>query len=271
LPLPSPGLETLRTLNLADTLAKVRDYFNVAAGSFPDAATISAVNSVLSSQLPARSVHLFAPIDESTTPTRRTELLHALRQISVDLSQNIVPSGVAEPPTLAQLRGFQTALITWLDTNRLQGLRAFLTAAANQITNSNAMRYYIVQIGVPVVIYQYEAETVSGGSMSLVHSGVIVLNSQERDIYRNFNAAQWTGDLPASAPFRTANPNTDTNRAVAVLVPSHNDGRLQFAFAPMVYVPSQDVDPNDPLGLNGLSSSTTSFTYMDHIKSWSQP
>jgi hypothetical protein len=197
--IPSPGLAELNGLDLAAVIGKLKDYFNVPNSAVPSASDLSGIASV-TSHLATWSPHLLNAAQDSATPAQRTTLFENLKQINTALGQSHVPGtspNAPNPPTAAQLRGYQTAVVTFLETSRLTPIKTFMTAAADSLETGDGLYYYLLFAGLPVFVH---------GTPTLNDIGLVVLNAHRSEALQSWYKCLWKDALPsATGDYRTAN------------------------------------------------------------------
>lgn len=209
--IPTPGLAELNSLTFAQVIGKLKDYFNVANASVPNASTLTNLAPV-TDNLPTWSPMLLTPAADSATPPQRTTLFQNLQQINTALGQSFVPAtspNAPDPPTSAQLRGYQTELVNFLETNRLTPIKNFMTAAADSLATGDGLFYYLVFAGLPVFVH---------GIPELSKNGLVVLNAHRAIALQSWYKCLWKDPLPATGPYISASIDTLNHRQVTGLV-----------------------------------------------------
>jgi hypothetical protein len=209
--IPTPGISALATLNFDQMIGKLKDYFAVPNASVPSASVLTGLRPV-TSKLPAWASHLLTPPASNATQSVRKNLFSNLQQINTELGQALVPAtspNAPEPPDLAQLKAYQTALVDFLDTSKLTAIKTFMTAAADSLTTGDGLYFYMIFTGVPVFIH---------GTPALGKNGLIVLDSHKVKALQSWYQCLWKDPLPATGPYKTATIDKLNNRQVTALV-----------------------------------------------------
>ena len=207
----TPGLAQLTGLDLAGMIAKLKDYFNVPNAQVPSASVLSGLASV-TSNLPTWLPRLVPPAADAMSSADRATLFTNLNQIDTALGQTLVPDtspNGANPPTAAQLRGYQTALLNHLETNRLAPIKTFMTAAGDSLETGDGLHYYILFAGLPVFVH---------GTPELNKNGLVVLDAHRDPALQSWYKCLWKDPLPATGPYTTATIGNQDHRQVAGLV-----------------------------------------------------
>jgi hypothetical protein len=166
----------------------------------------------VTNNLPVWGPQLLTAAQDSATPAARTTLFEQLKTINIALAQTLVPAtspNAPDPPTGAQLRGFQTALVTFLENTRLTAIKTFMTAAADSLGTGDGLLYYLVFSGLPIFVH---------GIPQLARNGLVVLNVHRAAALQQWYTCLWQQALPAAGPYLSANIDTLDHRQVAALV-----------------------------------------------------
>lgn len=208
--IPTPGLADLNGLDFAQVIGKLKDYFNVPNAAVPNASTLTSLVPV-TSNLAAWSVYLLTPAPDSATSVQRTTIFQNLQQINTALSQSLVPTSspnAPDPPTSAQIRGYQTALVGFLE-NTLTPIKNFMTAAADSLETGDGLHFYLLFAGLPVFVH---------GIPELNKNGLVVLHGHRAVALQSWYKCLWKDPLPATGPYTSATIETIDHRQVVGLV-----------------------------------------------------
>ncbi len=208
-----PGLANFTTLTFRDTIARIVDLFRVAPASVPSAAALTTLDTFLTAKLNGWAPHLLAVANTTTPAAQLTALFNQLRTINNDLGQSVVPA--APPATLTGeiITGYQTALVTFLEANQLAPARQFMDAVKARIEDAAdpGLRYYMLQIGLPVFIFGTTEMEDANHAVTVTHNRLVVLGGANADAeYRLWPPLLWAEPLPAGNRFGSMHV-TDTD------------------------------------------------------------
>lgn len=207
----TPGLAELNGLSFSQVIGKLKDYFNVPNAAVPNASTLTSLAPV-TNNLSAWSAALLTPASDSATSTQRGTLFQNLQQINTALSQSFVPAtspNAPDPPTGAQLRGYQTALAGFLENTRLAPIKNFMTAAADSLETGDGLYFYLLFAGLPVFVH---------GTPELNKNGLVVLHGHRTVALQSWYKCLWKDPLPTTGPYTSATIENINHRQVAGLV-----------------------------------------------------
>lgn len=209
--IPGPGLTALNGLDFAQAIGKLKDYFNVPNAQVPTTAVLTGLATVTNSLATWRP-QLLTPAPDSMPGGQRTTLFGQLQRINTTLSQSLVPAtspSAPNPPTAAQLRGYQTALVGHLENTRLTPIKTFMTAAADSLERGDGLYFYLLFAGLPVFVH---------GTPQLSKNGLVVLHAHRAAALQSWYKCLWKDPLPATGPYRSATIDTRNHRQVTALV-----------------------------------------------------
>lgn len=223
--IPAPGLVELNGLSFSQVIGKLKDYFNVPNASVPNAATLTGLAPV-TNNLAAWSPHLLTPAVDTATPAQRATLFQNLQQINTDLAQSLVPAtspNAPDPPTGAQLRSYQSALVGFLENTRLTPIKTLMTAAADSLETGDGLYFYLLFAGLPVFVH---------GIPELNKNGLVVLHSHRVAALQAWYRCLWKDPLPTTGPYLTATIETLNDRQVTGLVGADRTSYLSICPIP---------------------------------------
>ena len=209
--IPTPGLAELNSLNFGEVINKLKDYFNVPNAQVPNASILSGLAPVISN-LPIWSPQLLTSPVDSASPAQRTTLFQNLQQINTALEQSLVPAAspnAPNPPTVQQLRDYQTALVNFLENTRLAPIKSFMTAGADSLETGDGLYFYLLFAGLPVFVH---------GIPELSKNGLVVLHRHRSAALQSWYKCLWKDPLPTTGPFTTAQIENLNHRQVPALV-----------------------------------------------------
>lgn len=233
LPLKTPGLTAFNTMNFINAINAVRDFFNVPAGATPSGSTLTTINDFVTNTLTGYKANLLATVDGTTSASTLTNLYTALKQINQDLGQSLVPPTPPNPLKPADIISYQTALINFIDTNKLAAIRTFMTAAKQRIDDANdpGLFYYALQTGIPVFIFS-DHETVNDHMVAVNNNRLVVHDLFADDAYRQWPPLLWAEPLPSSNTISTLHPNNADARRFAMMVELPTGGNSHVGACP---------------------------------------
>ncbi|MFC5412208.1 hypothetical protein ACFPMF_22980 [Larkinella bovis] len=207
----TPGLTALNSQNFNQVIGSLKDFFAVPTAAVPKASVLTALQPI-TSNLPTWGPKLLTLVAAGASATQRTTLFQQLQQINDALSQSFVPTTsphAPDPPTVAELQGYQTALLTFLEDTKLTPIKTFLTAAATSLETGDGLHYYMLFAGLPVFVH---------GTPELTKNGLVVLDRHKGPALQAWYQCLWKDALPASGPYKTATIGTKAHRQVTGLV-----------------------------------------------------
>jgi hypothetical protein len=200
----TPGLSNFNTLSFRDTLTRIVDLFRVTS-SVPAGAALNTLETFVNGQLATWAPHLLA-VANTTTPAPQLQTLYTqLKTINDALGQSIVPA-TPSPLRATDISGYQTALVAFLDANQLAPARQFMNAVKARIDDAAdpGLRYYILQIGLPVFIFAKREEERAGHIINVQRNRLVVLRGPNEDeAYRQWPPLLWVEALPPGNRFGT--------------------------------------------------------------------
>jgi|GEM_PF-3565805 len=207
----TPGLSALNGKNFGQVVGSLKDFFAVPTNSVITTAVITSLQSV-TSNLPTWAPQLLVPVAAGASPAQRNTIFQNLQQINTALAQSAVPStspNAPDPPTAAQLQGYQAALLNFLENTKLTAVKTFMTAAATSLETGDGIHFYMLFAGLPVYVH---------GIPELTKNGLFVLDAHRIPAFQEWYKCLWKGALPANGPYKTAVIGILGNRQVAALV-----------------------------------------------------
>jgi hypothetical protein len=232
LPLKAPGLTELAALSFKAVIPRIRELFDVPAGSTPSGGALNALDAFVTTKLAAWVPHLRAPADKAT-PQQRKDLHQALRKVDGDLGQALVPA-TAPSPTAAEIARYQTDLVDFLERYQLAPVRRFLTAIKGRLddTADPGLHYYMLQIGLPVFLFGAQEAVTAGHAVNTANNHIVVLDGRADAAYRQWPPLLWAEALPAGNRFGTLRLADAQSTNFAMMVEAANPGRSQVASCP---------------------------------------
>ncbi|MBK8314114.1 MAG: hypothetical protein IPL01_08855 [Acidobacteria bacterium] len=233
LPVATPGLTAFESLNFRDSVNKIRDFFNVAAGSTPAGAVLTTLHDFVTNSLNGWGPNLLEQVNTSTTGTRLQQLFDALKLINTALSQSIVPATAPSPLQATNISSYQTALIEFIRTNRLSQIQPFMTAVKQRIEDANdpGISYYMLHAGLPVFVFA-NREQVAAHVVTVTRNRLVVHDTYATEAYRQWPQLLWAEPLPAGNTIGTLQPGDADSRRFAMMVEAADGGNTQVATCP---------------------------------------
>ncbi len=233
LPLKTPGLTELAALSFKAVIPRIRELFNVPAASTPAGAALNTLDTFVTTKLTGWTPVLLAAANKSTTAQRLKDLYQALRQINQDLGQTLVPAA-APSPTAADIIGYQSALVEFLESHQLVPVRRFMAAVKQRIddTADPGLHYYMLQIGLPVFLFGTQEALAAGHAVNTATNRIVVLNGRADAAYRQWPPLLWAEPLPAGHRFGTMRLADAHSMNFAMMVEQSNPGSSQVAACP---------------------------------------
>jgi hypothetical protein len=223
--IPAIGLESGRlagidALSFADTVGRVRDIFNVAAASAPNASALNALTPFVTS-LPGVNQKLTAP----APPAAQLNPAHQeLLAISQQLGQSIVPA--APPPGMsnANIQQWKTQLTQFIENTHLAAIKTFLTVCAAKANHANAKYRYFLFLGLPALIYRNVVPN------PFARNAIIALEPLRDEAIRRLLRSYWAEPLPAGSSVDAATFDNVASHQVCILTSDH--AHAQTAMCP---------------------------------------
>jgi len=233
LPVATPAITPFKAMNFSDTVTATANFFNVPAGSRPNASQLSMAASFVTTNLTGWGPTLFFVADGSTPAPKLTDLYNALKAINTTLGQSIVPATPPSPIKPTDISGWQTQLMAFIDANPLAPIKAFLTAVHARIDDPNdpGMYYYALQTGMPVFIFAATEEVV-GHRVNIQNHRLIVWNAVADAAYRLWPPLLWAEPLPAGNTIGTLHAADFDARRFAMMVQDPDGGQVPVAACP---------------------------------------
>ena len=202
----------LAALNFVETITRIKSIFGVATGSQPTTATLTGLQNFVSNTLPGYMQKLTQSVTTATIAT----VFGELRDISQAESASIVPP--TQPPglTVDQVRTFQTQLIEFISTNRLQHINSLLVTARTFVNGGNGKYQLYLRFALPGLVI-FDAD--------FPNNRIFVLDSEKHNGLRIFLREMWEEPLPtpnniAAAQLIASRPQ---DRPITALASDHQD------------------------------------------------
>lgn len=232
LPVATPGLTAFVPMNFIDSINKTRDFFNVPAASMPAAAALTAIDTFISSKLTGYATNLLFPVDGATVQTKLNSLLTALNTINTELGNVVTPVPPA-PANFTAIEQYQKKLVTFIDDNKINAIKPFMTAVKQRIddTNDPGFYYYMLHSGMPVFVLA-NRELVNNHQVNIQNNRLVVLDAFANEAYRKWPQLLWAEPLPAGNNFPTLQPGDFNSRRFPMMVEQPTGGNIAVAACP---------------------------------------
>jgi hypothetical protein len=233
LPVATPGIDAFKPMPFTTTMNTVADFFNVSTGARPAAPQLTTIDGFLSSKLNGWGPTLLAKIDNTTDATTLTNLYTALKPINLDLGKSIVPASPPSPLKAADVTGWQTQLISFIDTSQLAVIKTFMSAVKLRIddTNDPGMYYYALRAGIPVFIFA-DQELVNAHRVNIINHRLVVLDAFADQAYRQWPPLSWEESLPVGNTIGGLHAADLDARRFAMMVELPDGGNVSVAACP---------------------------------------
>ena len=199
----------ISSLNFVDTITRIKSIFGVATGSQPTAATLTGLQTFVTSTLPGYMQKLTQEVT-----TNVATVFAELRTISQAESASIVPDTPPPGLTADQVRAFQTQLIDFISTHRLQHINSLLVTARTFISGTNGKYQLYLRFGVPgLVIF----------ASDVLNDNVFALAAEQNNALRILLREMWEEPLPTPNNIGAARPDREQDRLCAALANDHQD------------------------------------------------
>ena len=208
----------LAPLSFVDTIKRIKSIFGIAASAQPTQAVLNGLSSFVSGDLATYMPQLTQAVP-ATGPY--DTIFNQLKNISQALSAALVPA--TAPPGLnqSQITQYQSALISFISSNRLQPVETLLVAARTIVNSSNGKYHLYLRLGLPALIMfrnDFASDT------------IFALTSEKDNALRIFLREEWEEALPSpngvtSAVLDNSHPD---HRAVAALASDHSDTQVDL-------------------------------------------
>ena len=204
-------------LSFSDAVKKVKEMFGVATGSQPTNTTLTNLQAFVTNDLPGHMQKL----------TRTPAVFAEVKAVSDALSANIV-TGSGAGVTQSQLQAFQTQLIEYIDTNRLQHIRSLLVTARTLFADDHAKYHFYFRLGVPALVI-FESD--------FPNNRVFAHFPTRHEALKILLREYWEETLPTPNNISGVllNSNRQQDRPVAALANDHEDTRVVLSPTPDYY------------------------------------
>jgi hypothetical protein len=232
LPVAAPALTTYLAMNFIDFVNKSADFFNVPTASMPSAATLTGIDTYITTKLKNYSTQLLAFVDGATDQTKLNTILTALNNINTELGNAVTPVPVA-PIGYKTLMDYQDKLIKFINDNKIAGIKPFMTAIRNRINDSTdpGLYYYMLFSGMPVFVFA-DHEAVVAHRVNVQHNRLVILDAFADAAYRTWVQLSWAEPLPAGNRFITLHPADFTSRRSMMMVEAADNSNSGAAVCP---------------------------------------
>jgi hypothetical protein len=203
----TPGLEKLPTTDIGKMVAKLTSFFNVPKEAVPNAAALKTIKAAVPSANNAAPT-LLAPVKAPISVERLKGLYDGLKAINAAEGQTIVPETPPNPLRPEDIQGFQKRLLDYFDATPLAALKAFTTAAAENLKDEgDGLFHYLFFAGLPGLIF---------GRGDTRKNSIVVFTPLAKSIQQSWYRCIWADPLPKTGKHLT----TGIKNALAHTVPA---------------------------------------------------
>jgi hypothetical protein len=242
---PVPRLQALSSANFRDVVARVTQIFLPPNASRPTAAQLTAVDPVLPNAA-VWATALTATVGDSENAAQLTARFNDLKaayegsddRASPPAAGRPIPATAPAALTAQNIRDFQTAILSFIDTDahsRLRPIKQFLTATLAKTQDGPArMRYYLC-LGLPFLAFD-PAATNANRNFIVVFEDTAGTDRRQEDAVQFWIRAQWQGLIPTSIG---TGAHFADSKHTPWLVENHQPGPA-LSLAPFVVSPTHD-------------------------------
>lgn len=211
----------LTALNFADTIKRVKSILGIAASAQPTAAVLTGLQNFVTNDLPGYMQQLTQPVPAAGP---YTTLFNALKSINDTLAAGVVPASLPAGLTQQQAQQYQTGLIDFISTNKLQHINTLLQTAKTRVNGSNGKYHLFLLFGLPGIV---------AFPSNFLNSRIFVISSERNNALRIFLREMWEEALPTpnSVTGALLDNSHSAHRAVSALSSDHSNTTV--ALAPM--------------------------------------
>lgn len=231
----TPGLANFGTLTFLDTITRIVDLFRVAPASVPSGSVLATLNTFVGGQLAGWAPTLLAVVNTTTPAAQLPPLFTQLQTINTALGQTLVPATAPSPLQATDISGYQIAIVGFLESHQLAPARQFMDAVKARIddTTDPGLRYYVLQIGMPVYVFARNEQALTGHRVQVTHNRLVVFaGATEDEAYRQWVRLQWAEPLPSGAQILTMHPGDADALHLQMMVESPDPGPTSVAVCP---------------------------------------
>jgi hypothetical protein len=211
-------------------MPRIGELFNVPPASVPNTATLTALDTLVTTQLDGYASFLFATVDEANKAATFT----ALSQIDTALGTTLVPDTAPAPLSVSQVTGYQRALIDSLEANQLAPIRDLMAACETRIEDEldPGIFYYLINIGLPAFLFRDSERMLGGHRVQVTHNRVVVHNAFRNPAFRQWIRLLWAEALPPGNTVDTQTIGTADAQRFAMMVRTAEVGDTDVAACP---------------------------------------
>ncbi|MBX3252641.1 MAG: hypothetical protein KF862_00765 [Chitinophagaceae bacterium] len=210
----------IASLNFIDTIKRIKSIMGVSASAHPTQAILNTLQTFVSTKLPGYMQQLTQAVP-ATGPF--TTIFNALKTISDELSASVVPATAPAGLTSDQVKQYQTQLIDFISTNKLQRIHELLQNAQTHVNGPNGKYHLFLRFGLPGIVFIEN---------DFLISKIFVLTSEKNNALRIFLREMWEEALPTPNSVGTASLDTPAHRAISTLTQDHSDTTVHLAPMP---------------------------------------